>query len=38
MRETKYTVKPTAQFRKDYKLVIRCGLDIGLLESDLFNK
>lgn len=33
MRSTKYTVKPTTQFKKDYKLAIKRGLDIGLLED-----
>lgn len=33
MRSTRYTVKVTAQFRKDYKLAIRRGLNIGLLED-----
>ena len=33
MRKTKYTVKPTAQFRKDYKLAIKRGLKIDLLED-----
>jgi mRNA interferase YafQ len=33
MRKAKYTVKPTTQFKKDYKLAMKRGLDIGLLES-----
>lgn len=33
MRNAKYTVKPTTQFKKDYKLAIKRGLDIGLLEG-----
>ena len=33
MRKAKYTVKPTTQFKKDYKLAIRRGLDIRLLEG-----
>ncbi len=33
MRKAKYTVKPTAQFRKDYKLAMKRGLNIGLLED-----
>ena len=37
MRNTKYTVKPTTQFKKDYKLAMRRGLDIGLLESVIAN-
>lgn len=33
MRASKYTVKPTSQFKKDYKLAIKRGLDISLLED-----
>lgn len=33
MRNAKYTVKPTTQFKKDYKLAMRRGLDIRLLED-----
>ena len=33
MRKTKLTVKPTAAFKKDYKLAIRRGLKIELLEA-----
>ena len=33
MRKTKYTVKPTTQFKKDFKLVIKRGLKIELLEE-----
>lgn len=33
MRETKLTVKFTAQFRKDYKLAMKRGLKISLLEN-----
>lgn len=33
MRKTKYTVKPTTQFKKDYKLAIKRGLKINLLED-----
>ncbi len=33
MKNLKYTVKSTTQFKKDYKLAIRRGLDIGLLED-----
>ena len=33
MRKTKYTVKFTTQFRKDYKLAIKRGLKIELLEE-----
>ncbi len=49
MRKTKYTVKPTTQFKKDFKLAMKRGLKIELLEdvialvhtgthSDLFGK
>ena len=33
MRAVKYTVKPTTQFKKDYKLAIKRGLKIDLLEE-----
>lgn len=33
MRETKYTVKLTTQFKKDYKSAIKRGLDITLLDN-----
>ena len=33
MRTTKYTVKPTTQFKKDFKLAIKRGLRIELLED-----
>lgn len=33
MRNTKYTIKPTTQFKKDYKLAIKRGLKIRLLED-----
>ena len=33
MRKTKYIVKPTTQFKKDYKLAIKRGLKISLLED-----
>lgn len=33
MRKTKYTVKVTTQFRKDYKLAIKRGQKIELLET-----
>ena len=33
MRTSKYIVKPTTQFKKDYKLAIKCGLKISLLED-----
>lgn len=31
---TKYTVKITTQFKKDYKLAIKRGLKIDLLENE----
>jgi len=37
MRKTKYTVKPTTQFKKDYKLAIKRGLKIYLLEEVVFS-
>lgn len=33
MRRTKYTIKYTNQFKKDYKLAIKCGLNIELLDE-----
>lgn len=33
MKNAKYTVKPTTQFKRDYKLAIKRGLDIRLLEG-----
>ena len=30
MRASKYTVKPSSQFKKDYKLAMKRGLDISL--------
>lgn len=33
MRKTKYTVKLTLQFKKDYKLAMKRGLNIELLED-----
>ena len=33
MRKTKYIVKPTTQFKKDYKLAMKCGLRMELLEN-----
>lgn len=33
MRKTKYIVKPTTQFKKDYKRAIKRGLKISLLED-----
>ena len=33
MRKTKYTVKPTTQFKKDYKLAMKRGLKLSLLED-----
>ena len=32
MRKTKYIVKPTTQFKKDFKLAMKRGLKIELLE------
>lgn len=34
---TKYTVKATTQFKKDYKLAIKRGLKIDLLEQIVKN-
>lgn len=33
MMETKFTVKPTSQFKKDYKLAKKRGLKIELLKD-----
>lgn len=33
MRNTKYIIKPTTQFKKDYKLAMKRGLDIKLLDE-----
>ena len=33
MRKTKYTVKSTTQFKKDFKLAMKRGLKIELLEE-----
>ena len=33
MRNTKYIVKSTTQFKKDYKLAMKRGLKIKLLED-----
>lgn len=33
MKKTKYTVKLTTQFKKDYKLAIKRGLNIQLLDN-----
>lgn len=33
MRSAKYIVKPTSQFRKDYRLAMRRGLDMKLLND-----
>ncbi len=30
---TKYTIKPTTQFKKDYKLAVKRGLKIDLLKN-----
>lgn len=37
MKSTKYTVKPTTQFKKDYKLAIKRGLKISLLEDVIYQ-
>ena len=34
---TKYEIKNTTQFKKDYKLAKRRGLDIRLLQNKLSN-
>ena len=33
MRKTTYTVQPTTQFKKDFKLAMKRGLKIELLEE-----
>lgn len=33
MRKIKYTVKATTQFKKDYKLAMKRGRNMGLLED-----
>lgn len=33
MKNAKYTVKPATQFKKDYKLAMKRGLDIRLLDD-----
>ena len=33
MKKTKYTVKTTTQFKKDYKLAMKRGLKISLLDD-----
>ncbi len=33
MKETKYTVKLTSKFKKDYKMVMKRGLNIYLLDE-----
>ena len=33
MRKTKYTVKTTSQFKKDFKRAMKRGLNIDLLET-----
>lgn len=33
MRETKYVVKTTSQFRKDYRLAMKRGLPVSLLDE-----
>ena len=33
MRKTKFTVKSTTQFKKDYKMAMKRGVKIGLLDD-----
>ncbi len=33
MKQSKYIVKPTSQFKRDYKLAMKRGKDITLLEE-----
>ena len=33
MRKTRYTVKTTTLFKKDFKLTMKCGLNVELLEN-----
>ncbi len=33
MRKAKFTVKPTSQFKKDYKRAVKRGLDISQLDE-----
>lgn len=33
MKKTKYIVKTTSQFKRDYKLAMKCHLKISLLEE-----
>lgn len=35
MSETKYKVKTTSRFKRDFKLAKRRGLDTGLLEETI---
>lgn len=35
MSKTKYIVKPTSQFKRDYKLAIKRGLNIALLKDTI---
>ena len=37
MKKTKYIVKYTNKFKKDFKLAIKRGLDISLLEDIIVN-
>lgn len=37
MRKTKYTVKITTQFKRDYKVAIKRGLKIKLLDEIIFT-
>lgn len=36
MRRTKYTVKYTSQFKKDYKLTMKRALDIKLMDEIIY--
>lgn len=38
MKNAKYTVKPTTQFKKDYKMAMKRGLDIRLLEGVIADR
>lgn len=37
MIKTKYSIKYTKQFKKDYKLLIKKGVNIKLLEEIIYN-
>ena len=38
MRKTKYIVKPTTQFKKDFKLAMKRSMKIELLEEDGYKR